>query len=240
MGFVFSGMTGGFLLSPFLAGIVYARAGYFPVFVMVLAVLLVDLLLRTAMIERRVAKQWDRPGMFPSNGFTDSVESSPASGQVNSTTTTEFPSGSLSQAAMPPDEGPESQSSESWFMQHFPSTATMFRSKRLMTAVLGIFVFMIITSSFDAAFAQFLKKTFDFGSFGVGLTFLALTAPALLGTTYGAFSDRYGPRNVAFTGFVTAALGLALSVVITHKSSAQIAGLCILLLLTGKLVNLIF
>ena len=35
MGFVFSGMTGGFLVSPFLAGIVYAKAGYFPVFILV-------------------------------------------------------------------------------------------------------------------------------------------------------------------------------------------------------------
>ena len=239
MGFVFSGMTGGLLLSPFLAGIVYAKAGYFPVFAMVLAVLVVDLLLRTTMIERRVAnaKQWDKPGMFPSDGYTDSVESSPASGHLNSTTANYFPSGGPSQAGMPPDEGYESQSSESWFMKHFPSTTTMFRSKRLMTAVSGIFVFMTITGSFDAAFAQFLKKTFDFDSFRVGLMFLALTAPAILGTVYGTFSDRYGPRSVAFTGFVTAALGLALSVVITHKSSAQIAGLCILLLLTGKLAN---
>ena len=45
-GFVFSGMTGGFLVSPFLAGIVYAKAGYFPVFILVFAALAFDLFLR--------------------------------------------------------------------------------------------------------------------------------------------------------------------------------------------------
>lgn len=109
-----------------------------------------------------------------------------------------------------------------------------------MTAVLGIFVYMTITASFDGVLAQFVKKTFDFDSSGVGLIFLALTTPALFGTAYGAFSDRYGPRNVALTGFAMAALGLALSVLITRRSTVQIAGLSILLVLTGKLANLVF
>lgn len=55
MGFVFSGMTGGFLLSPFLAGIVYARADYFSVFILVFATLAFDLLLRTIIVERKTA-----------------------------------------------------------------------------------------------------------------------------------------------------------------------------------------
>ncbi|KAL8640414.1 MAG: hypothetical protein Q9228_002664 [Teloschistes exilis] len=51
MGFVFSGMTGGFLVSPFLAGIVYAKAGYLPVFILVFASLGFDLFLRIIIIE---------------------------------------------------------------------------------------------------------------------------------------------------------------------------------------------
>lgn len=265
MGFVFSGMTGGFLLSPFLAGIVYAKAGYFPVFAMVIAVLTADLLLRAAMIEKRIAKQWDKPRRSSSEGPTDSVEESVASEQGNGTTVKGRPLDGSSQTAMPPDEHSsllhkntwrnadsdpnaalarqwksKSQTSESWFMRHFPSTTIIFRSKRLMTAVLGIFIYMTITASFDGALAQFVKRTFDFGSSEVGLIFLALTTPALFGTAYGALSDRYGPRNVALTGFAVAALGLALSVVITHKSTAQIAGLSTLLVLIGKQDNLSF
>lgn len=105
-----------------------------------------------------------------------------------------------------------------------------------MTAVCGVFVYMTIVASFDGVLAQFVKRTFDFNSTGVGLIFLAITTPALFGTAYGALSDRYGPRVVALCGFMMTALGLALSVVITHKSTAQIVGLIILLVLIGQLL----
>lgn len=51
MGFVFSGMTGGSLVSPFLAGIVYAKVDYLPVFTLVFASLGFDLFLRIIIIE---------------------------------------------------------------------------------------------------------------------------------------------------------------------------------------------
>ena len=240
MGFVFSGMTGGFLLSPFLAGIVYAKAGYFPVFAMILAVLITDLLLRAAMIEKRNVKQWDKPRASSSGGLTSSVEESLVSRQTNSTTAENLSSCGTSQTAMSPDERSKFQSSESWFMRRFPTTTIIFRSKRLMTAVFGVFVYMAIAGSFDAVLGQFVKRVFDFDSFGVGLIFVALSAPALLGIAYGTLSDRYGPRSIALIGFATAALGLALSVVITHRGTAQIAGLSILLVLIGKCAIFVF
>ena len=233
MGFVFSGMTGGFLLSPFLAGIVYAKAGYFPVFAMVLIVLIVDLVLRATMIEKRSAEQWDKSGRSSSGGSTSSAESL-ASGQAKGTIAKSLPSCGTSQAATLPDDRSESQSSEFWFERHFPATTVILRSKRLMTAVFGSFVYMSIMGSFDAALAQFVKRTFDFDSSRVGLMFIALSAPAIFGTAYGTLSDRYGPQRVSLTGFATTALGLALSVVITQKSTGQIAGLSILLVLIGK------
>ena len=234
MGFVFSGMTGGFLVSPFLAGIVYDKAGYFPVFAMINAVLTTDLLLRATMIEKRSAEQWDNSRRSSSGSFTNSVEESLGSEQVKGTTIERLPLCDTSQAAMSPIEGSKSQSSGSWFMRQFPTTTIIFRSPRLMTAVFGIFVYMTITASFDGALAQFVKRTFDFDSSRVGLIFIALSTPALFGTAYGILSDRCGPRHIALAGFATAALGLALSVVIYHKSTAQIAGLSILLVLIGK------
>ena len=240
MGFVFSGMTGGFLLSPFLAGIVYAKAGYYSVFAMVIAVLIADLLLRATMIEKRSAKQWDKPRRSSSHSSTNSVEVFPASGQVHGTIASSHPSRGTSQAAMPPGDPSKSPPSESWFLRQFPTIAIIFRSKRLMTAVFGIFVYMTIAGSFDAVLAQFVKRTFDFGSFGAGLIFVALSAPAIFGIVYGTLSDRYGPRHIALTGFATSALGLALSIMITHKSTAQIAGLSILLVLTGKCAYAVF
>lgn len=256
MGFVFSGMTGGFLLSPFLAGIVYAQAGYFPVFAMVIAALVVDLFLRAAMIEKRDAARWDKPGRLDhnvdgrpqvstgaTNGSHYSDHNREQAGQSDTDSGAHSP---LLQTSLWQDIDPQPdltsgshplagpQSSDTWSMKYFPSTTTILRSKRLVTAVFGIFVYMTIVASFDGTLAQFVKRTFNFDSSGVGLIFLALTTPALFGTAFGALSDRYGPRNVALAGFATAALGLGLSVSITNSSKAQIVGLSILLVLIGK------
>ena len=263
MGFVFSGMTGGFLVSPFLAGIVYDKAGYFPVFAMVIAVLVADLLLRASFIEKKHAVKWDESAVKPKTPQDPQEVQSPyesfgslrrdgrgdgkrvVSGQATRTEIADEHSPllqtSLWQSTNPYAHGMSTgqsktgpHSSQSWFMSHFPSTTVIFTSKRLMTAVLGIFVYMTIVASFDGALAQFVKRTFGFSSSGVGLIFLALTTPALFGTGFGALSDRYGPRNVALSGFAITALGLALSVLITHKSTGQITGLSALLVVTGS------
>ncbi|KAL8795384.1 MAG: hypothetical protein Q9195_002125 [Heterodermia aff. obscurata] len=140
---------------------------------------------------------------------------------------------------MSPDECSKLRSSESWFTRQFPTTSILLRSKRLMTSVFGVFVYMTIAGSFDAVLAQFVKRTFDFDSFGAGLIFIALSAPAIFGIAYGNLSDRYGPRHIALIGFTVAALALALPIMITHKSTAQIAILSILLVLIGVGLNLI-
>ena len=58
IGFVLSGMNFGALIAPFLAGIVYARVGYYAVFGMILGLIGVDFLLRAVMIEKRTARKW--------------------------------------------------------------------------------------------------------------------------------------------------------------------------------------
>ena len=264
MGFIFSGMTGGILCSPFISGIVYARAGYYPVFAMVTAVLFVDLFLRFIMIEKATAALWDEteehPSPKPTGRGVKKASESPREHQATSPRDTfaddellQKPCGSdpeesssifrisLWQSIDPqPDawpHGPDvagSLPSQSWFTRRFASTAAILGSRRLMTAVSGVFIYMIIASSLDGILAQFVKRTFHFDSFGAGIMFLNISMPAVFGTFYGALSDRYGPRNLALIGFIVAALGLALSVLITHDSNAQKAGLSILLVIIGQ------
>lgn len=82
-----------------------------------------------------------------------------------------------------------------------------------------------IVGSFNATLPVFVKHTFGWDPQGVGLIFLALTAPALAGAVFGAASDRYGPRNVALSGFSLASLSLALLALIRDDSVAAKADL---------------
>ena len=257
-------MTGGLLCSPFISGIVYAKAGYYPVYAMVIAVLAADLFLRFIIIEKGTAALWDEPEAPTrpkptERGVQKTLEPSRKDQATSPKRTSaddehlQKSSGSSSDASssifhiflwQSTDPQPDalsyspsvtgSRSSRSWFTRRFPSTAAILGSRRLMTAVFGVFVYMFITSSFDGILAQFVKRTFNFDSLGAGIIFLAISTPALFGTVYGALSDRYGPRKLALIGFIIAGVGLGLSVLITHDSMAQKAGLSIVLVIIGQ------
>ncbi|KAL8950274.1 MAG: hypothetical protein Q9222_003678 [Ikaeria aurantiellina] len=60
MGFVSIAMSVAILVAPLLGGIVYDRSGYYGVYYMAFALIVVDILLRTAMIEKKVARKWEK------------------------------------------------------------------------------------------------------------------------------------------------------------------------------------
>lgn len=78
-------MNFGLLFSPFVAGAVYERAGYYAVFGVVLGVVAFDFVLRVAMIEKRVAASWTA-GMSLGDG--DSHDESTQVDQSSGSSTT--------------------------------------------------------------------------------------------------------------------------------------------------------
>lgn len=62
IGYLGSAITLGFLLGPLLGGLVYNAAGYNAVFAMAFAIIGVDLVMRVAVIEKKVARRWISTG----------------------------------------------------------------------------------------------------------------------------------------------------------------------------------
>lgn len=258
MGFVFSGMTGGFLVSPFLAGIVYAKAGYFPVFILVFAALAFDLFLRIIIIEEKTMARFISDGgqrerykagpneisprlssLTGNNQYesdsaedSDSEHRSSRSSTVNGTVPDEPP-----KAKIPVTSGSKFNPAF-WFRNAFPRMATLLSSPRLSAAVYGCFTYGTVICSFDAILPLFVNRTFGWDSQGVGLIFLALTVPALAGAAFGAVSDRYGPKRVSLSGFVIASVSLALLAFVRDDSNVAKAGLTVLLFTLGWLLQI--
>ena len=260
MGFVFSGMTGGFLVSPFLAGIVYDNTGYFEVFILVLGVLAFDFFLRAIIIEKKTAAKWHEAGSKPANtaavqertrsGYNKTRYSNGnghSAGNGYKATNSAAQIGGISQGDSDAEHdetsplirhissSPQDDPSKPKFLfaRLFPKMAVLLSSPRLDVAVYGCFTYMTIVASFDACLPLFVKRQFNWNSSGVGLIFLALTAPALLGTAFGALSDRCGPKKVSLVGFGIATPSLALLAFINDNNLVHKAFLAVLLVLVG-------
>ena len=181
MGFVLSGMTGGFLVAPFLTGIVYDNTGYFEVFTLVFAVLTLDLLLRAIIMEKKTATKWREAGSKPAptattqerpkNGHYD-VRHSNGNGHKATNDVAQI-GGRQGELDAEPEEtsplirdilsSPQDSSSKpkSIFATMFPKMAVLLSSPRLGAAVYGCFIYMTIVASFDACLPLFVKRQFN-------------------------------------------------------------------------------
>lgn len=259
LGFVLSGLNFGFIISPFLGGIVYAKAGYLTVFVMALGVIAFDFLLRVFMIEKKDAKKYNstRKTQRPKNranyrtvshqrsdNYEQRIEASTDQEQRRDTDSIE-----VSRTAS--EENPLILSSpstisecrrisnpSSFFGRHFPAYSTLLGSPRLMAAVYASFINSTLLCGFDGILPLFVHRTLGWDSIGAGVIFVPLTLPALLGPLLGAMSDRFGPRIVALGGFALATPSIALLGFVTHKSVEQAVLLFCLLTIAGTSTSL--
>lgn len=243
MGFVFSGMNGGALMAPFVAGAIYDHAGYYAIWGVVLGVIAFDFVLRLVMIEKTTARKWLKetqdkrlgPG---SNGEEAPLLSEETDAENANGTTAPHQSASSYGTSEVGERLNGSIRTETkhatWFRRHMPAMATLLTSPRILAAVYGCFTNNALTAAFDAVLALFVKRTFHWSSTGAGLIFLAITVPSSLGALIGYLSDRFGNRSVALFGFGLTVPSLALLGVVTENTIAHQAALVVLLVANGQ------
>ena len=244
MGFVLSGMNGGALVAPFVAGAIYDNLGYYAVWISCLLVITIDLFLRLAMIERRTARQWLEPEWTTKSpaaceqcGEEDPLLPKGPRSDLDHVTDLHERLGDLisdTPSGTRAIETGQCDTNASWFRRQFPAMATLLGSPRILAAVYGCLTHTLLISSFDAVLALFVKHTFHWSSTGAGLIFLALTVPSTLGVLIGALSDRFGTRKVALFGFGLTVPSLALLGIVTDASIPRQAALVVLLVCNGR------
>ena len=250
IGFVFSGMTFGLLVSPLIAGLVYDHAGYYAVFGTIFGVLGLDLLLRAFMIEKREAIKYlpEAQGSTttPDADFQHadeavshtSVPSTNRTGNSHSPTGTEA-RGEEIQGTLPrPNEYtallPPTSKPTSWFRRTFPKFALLGSSPRLIAAIYGCLTNMMLYACLDSIVPLFVKRVFGWTAKGAGSIFLTVTCPSLFGPFFGTLADRYGPRLVSLTGLFLMTLNMGLMGLVKENSTLDKVLLCLFLVLVGK------
>ncbi|KGO77023.1 Major facilitator superfamily domain, general substrate transporter [Penicillium italicum] len=210
IGYLGSAIASGFLLGPFLGGVVYNSGGYNAVFWFAYPILALDMVMRFVLIEKKVAAQWTGE----SNGELES---------------------DLETAQRIPSVG----SREPHVVQRRKGFVIfrMLKQRRVLISSWALLAQGILLSAFDATLPIFVETTFGWNALGMGLIFLPMAVPAFFEPLFGGFTDRFGARFVAFGCFVSLSPVLICLRFVHTKSNEQIALLVSLLFLIGIFIH---
>ncbi|PVH89321.1 MFS transporter-like protein [Cadophora sp. DSE1049] len=249
LGYVSISMSVGILLAPLLGGVVYERAGYYPVFYMAFALIALDILLRMVLIEKKIARQWLKEDVHDSEGASSPEELSQDPEKLGTVTASDqqgsqhaeklgehklglSTAGVIGRGTTSGEVSPEDPTK-------WPPVLTLLKSRRLLTALWGWIVEGSQMTAFDSVIPLYVQRTFGWNSTGAGLIFLAIMIPGFAAPLVGWASDKYGPRWLTVTRFMLAVPFWVLLRLVTHDSLGQKVLLCALLFLIGITLTLV-
>lgn len=231
-GWVSISMSLAILIAPLLGGVVYERLGYYPVYYMAFGLIVLDVMLRLVLVEKKIARQWEE------GREEDSKRAHSALGMVGDKV--ESRSNVASDTELPrADDAAEKDLQFSGPQQTMRSTSKvppMFQlitSARLLAALWCTVVQGSLMTAFDAVLPLFVQNTFHWTSTNAGLIFLAIYIPNFVAPAVGALSDRFGPRYLVSLGFVLAIPPWAALRFVYHNSMEQKVLLGLILALIG-------
>ncbi|MDI1485705.1 MAG: hypothetical protein OHK93_003894 [Ramalina farinacea] len=238
MGTALSSSSFGLIVSPLLGGIVYAKAGYMSVFAMAMSLIVLDILMRLCMIEKKTALKYQpMDEVHQQDGFYGTFTDNGINGHQSTIRPNES-----SKPVSGSEQGPllnESATEPASKKTRMPTILVLLSMPRLLAAIYGIFVNVSILTVFDGVLPLYVKEIFGFNSLAAGLLFLCLAVPALTGPLVGNLTDRLGPRWIAVAGCSLSAPPLILLRLVDHDSLSQKIILCVLLTICGFTLILI-
>ncbi|KAF5016006.1 hypothetical protein F66182_12453, partial [Fusarium sp. NRRL 66182] len=183
MGYVSMSMNIGTMAGPALGGILLDRAGYDSVFMVALALIGVDVVLRLLMIE---------PTTKP-HGKSVEGETEPL---LRNESPTDYQTRGLDQS-QPDIEGSLHPNTPS----RIPPIVRLAMSGQLLVLLIASIVDAAIWTTFETTVPVFVIQNFKWESFEIGMCFLVLTLPSIISPIIGSIIDRFGPRIVSVSSF---------------------------------------
>lgn len=259
MGYIGMAMSLAILAAPLLGGVVFDRGGYYDVFAMAYGLLGIDIVMRLALIEKKIAVRWlnqedssEASGASAEEGevATDLVrpaieeESAAATAQPEITCEKNISDHPVHACGKPLDQQQQTlpvvdeEEKRDW-LSRLPPIFTLLTSRRLDAALFGCLVQAALLTSFDSILPIYVRDLFHWNSIGAGLIFLPLTLPSFAGPVIGWASDKYGCRWLGTAGFILAILPLVLLRLVDHDSIRQKVLLCALLSIIGITLTMI-
>ncbi|ORY16395.1 major facilitator superfamily domain-containing protein [Clohesyomyces aquaticus] len=209
-GYFLSSANIGVLISPPIGGFVYARVGYWAVVALMVSLVVLDIVLRLAMIEKSIAA-----------GFEEEDEEADIYRAILS-----FPTsyGALSIYR---------SQYQDILKKKMPAFVSILRDPRGLANIYAVFICYVILAAFDAGLGVFVKGHFHWHSSAAGTLFVAIALPSLLYPVAGSLSDKYGPKWIATGGFGIAAAAAFAIGFIQNPTLWQMTSLYALLCVIG-------
>ncbi|ERT02275.1 MFS transporter [Sporothrix schenckii 1099-18] len=233
MGYVAISLSGGLLFAPLIGGAVYAGSGYYAVYYVAFGLIVLDILLRLLLIEKKIACRWlkaeactaDAPVDLPRPPTADEEAAGGAAGATPAVAHASRVVSHVSDTGLPPTP-PEKST--------FQRICILLRSRRLIFALLGVLIDAGIMTAYDTVLPLYVQETFNWSSTAAGLIFFALFIPPLvLSPPVGVLADRWGAKWLSLVGFVALVPLLVCLRFVDHNTYQQKVLLGVLLSLTG-------
>ncbi|KAJ5538713.1 hypothetical protein N7494_008192 [Penicillium frequentans] len=202
LGGVSSFFNSGLLLGPMLSGTLLQLLGYWPTWMVAIAVLVIDIGMRLVMIE---SQSKDSKGGVTTEASAD-VESRTVDEDVNERTALISPS-------QPQEDCPKS---DEILAENFYKA--ILTNPRAVTGLLCHFTAAFILVTFDTTLPLHVTTEFGWGPAEVSLMFLILQLPSLVFSTFvGILKDRVGTRVPTALGFISSAAFLVMVGIPDHS-----------------------
>lgn len=249
MGYVGLGMSAGTLIAPLLGGVVFDNAGYNAVFGMAYAFIGIDIMLRLALVEKKVAVRWDPDAQEDQAGGATLTQENETDSRAPSKFDPEKEIATSSSAQSPdapipaptiPTQDAAISSPRLKLRHRLPPLLALLYSRRLISALWGALVQASLITAFDSVLTIHVASVFHWHSTAAALLFLPLVNPSFLAPLAGWISDRRGPRYLSAAGFLLACPPFVCLRYVNSNTMSDKVLLCGLLAAIGLSLTLTF